>query len=151
MFDLTGSGPGVGERHRRREPAATCSPRCRHVGRFGGRVRVMVGLICCGALATALLVLSSNVAPVYVIAFLLWAGTVVFNPATDSALPALVSERQLVAAYSGIWTAAVLSQATLAPAAGAIYALLGPAPAFALNTVSGRRAQAPSAAASRSA
>lgn len=111
----------------------------------------MVGLICCGALATALLVLSSNVAPVYVIAFLLWAGTVVFNPATDSALPALVSERQLVAAYSGIWTAAVLSQATLAPAAGAIYALLGPAPAFALNTVSGRRAQAPSAAASRSA
>lgn len=55
---------------------------------------------------------------VYVIAFAMFVGGVFFNPAAASVLPALVREDALVAANSGIWTAAVLSQIVLAPVAG---------------------------------
>jgi hypothetical protein len=43
---------------------------------------------------------------------------VFFNPAAGSLLPALVGDDDLVAANSGIWSAAVLSQVLLAPVAG---------------------------------
>ncbi len=56
-----------------------------------------------------------------------------FNPAANSALPGLVNDNELVAANSGIWTAAVLSQIALAPVAGVLYAALGAGPAFAIN------------------
>ena len=63
-------------------------------------------------------------------------GAVFFNPAASSILPALVKKDALVAANSGIWTAAVLSQIALAPLAGLLVVSLGYGPAFALNAVS---------------
>ncbi len=48
-------------------------------------------------------------------------------------MPGLVNDNELVAANSGIWTAAVLSQIALAPVAGVLYAALGAGPAFAIN------------------
>jgi hypothetical protein len=39
----------------------------------------------------------------------------------------------MVAAHSGIWTAAVLSQIALDPVSGILYATLGPRPAFGIN------------------
>ncbi len=63
--------------------------------------------------------------------------SVFFNPAASSLLPALVDdERDIVAANSAIWSAAVLSQIVLAPVAGLLVAVAGPAPAFALNALS---------------
>lgn len=87
-------------------------------------------------LASSLLFVDGHVGVVYVIAFGLSTGTVLFNPAANSALPTLVDDDQLIAANSGIWTAAVLSQVVMAPLAGLAYVALGPEPAFALNAVS---------------
>lgn len=79
------------------------------------RVHVMVGAdLLRGLLAASLVFVDDNVAAVYVAAFGLSMGAVLFNPAANSTLPALVADRELVAANSGIWTAAVLSQIALA-------------------------------------
>ncbi len=58
------------------------------------------------------------------------------TPAANSVLPALVDDEELVAANAGIWTAAVLCQIALAPAAGLIYAAFGAGPAFSVNAIS---------------
>lgn len=98
------------------------------------RVAVMVGAdLWRSGLATALIFLGHHVVAVYVIAFGLSVGAVLFNPAANSALPTLVTDTELVAANSGIWTAAVLSQIALAPLAGILYTALGAAPAFGIN------------------
>lgn len=101
------------------------------------RVRVMItaDLLRAG-LAGSLVLTSGNVRAVYVIAFGLSVGAVLSNPAASSALPALVDDEELIAANSGIWSAAVLSQIALAPAAGVLYATFGARPAFALNAAS---------------
>lgn len=59
-----------------------------------------------------------------------------FNPAANSALPAVVEHDELVAANSGIWTAAVLSQIALAPVAGLLFLTAGSGPAFGINAAS---------------
>ena len=41
-----------------------------------------------------------------------------FNPASASALPGIVDERELLAANSGLWSAAVIAQIALAPCPG---------------------------------
>jgi predicted MFS family arabinose efflux permease len=87
-------------------------------------------------LALALIFAAGSVAAIYAIAFGLSVGAVLFNPAASSTLPALVKDDELVAANSGIWTAAVLSQIALAPLAGILYAALGAGPAFLINAVS---------------
>ncbi len=98
------------------------------------RVAVLVGAdLLRAVLALALVLLADQVLAVYVIAFGLSTGAVLFNPAANSVLPALVADEELVAANSGIWTAAVLSQIVLAPVAGLLYAGFGPGPAFAVN------------------
>lgn len=61
---------------------------------------------------------------------------VFFNPASSSVLPALVDEDELVAANTGIWTAAVLSQIVLAPLAGFLVVTVGYGPVFAVNAIS---------------
>src|SRR5260370_13973934 len=81
-------------------------------------------------LAALLPLASHHLAAVYVIAFGLSAGGVFFNPASASALPAIVGEDELIAANSGLWSAAVVSQIALAPLAGAMVAAWGVAPAF---------------------
>ncbi|MGI8433129.1 MAG: MFS transporter [Nocardioidaceae bacterium] len=101
------------------------------------KARVMVAAdLLRAALAASLTFVDGHVSAVYAIAFGLSVGTVLFNPAANSALPTLVDDDQLIAANSGIWTAAVLSQVVLAPLAGLVYVALGPDPAFALNAVS---------------
>jgi MFS family permease len=87
-------------------------------------------------LATVLVVWHGQVAVVYAVAFGLSAGSVFFNPAAGSLLPTLVEEDELVAANSGIWSAAVLSQVLLAPAAGLIASTAGFDWAFAVNAAS---------------
>jgi predicted MFS family arabinose efflux permease len=73
---------------------------------------------------------------VYAVAFGLAAGGVFFNPAASSVLPSIVDEEELVAANSGLWSAAVISQIALAPLAGALIAAVGVAPAFLVNAAS---------------
>lgn len=87
-------------------------------------------------LAAVLAVWHRDIAVVYAVAFGLSAGTVFFNPAAGSLLPNLVAKEQLVAANSGIWSAAVLAQVLLAPVAGVIAATAGFGWAFAINAVS---------------
>jgi MFS family permease len=101
------------------------------------RIPVMVAAdLLRAGLATSLIFVSDNVVAVYAIAFGLSVGAVLFNPAANSALPTLVDDDQLVAANSGIWTAAVLSQIVLAPVAGILYTTVGAGPAFGINAVS---------------
>jgi len=101
------------------------------------RVQVMIAAdLLRAALATALIFLGGNVVAVFAIAFGLSVEAVLFNPAASSVLPALVTDRELVAANSGIWTAAVLSQIAFAPVAGILYATLGAGPAFGINAAS---------------
>lgn len=88
------------------------------------------------ALAGFLAVWHTKIAVVYGIAFPLSAGAVFFNPASNSLLPALVDDDHLVAANSGIWTAAVLPQILLAPLVGLLVTAGGFTAAFAINAVS---------------
>ena len=70
---------------------------------------------------------------VYLAAFLLSAFSVFFNPAAAAVLPSVVDEDEIVGANSAFWSAAVISQIALAPAAGALVAVAGPGPAFTIN------------------
>lgn len=101
------------------------------------RVTVMVGADLARVMLAGLLAAwHGDVAVAYAIAFGLSAGAVFFNPAASSLLPALVKQDQLVAANSAIWSAAVLSQVVLAPAAGLLTAAAGYGWAFAANAAS---------------
>ena len=101
------------------------------------RVRVMVGAdLLRAALAGALALWHDDLVGVYALASGMAVGAVFFNPAASSVLPGLVAERELVAANSGIWTAAVVSQVALAPLAGVLVVTGGYGPAFALNALS---------------
>lgn len=87
-------------------------------------------------LAAALAVWHRDIAVVYAAAFGLSAGSVFFNPAAGSLLPTLVDDDELVAANSGIWSAAVLTQIILAPVAGLVATSVGFGWAFGLNAAS---------------
>lgn len=101
------------------------------------RVTVMVAADLARVLLAAVLaVWHGELAVVYAIAFGLSAGAVFFNPAAGSLLPALVSDDELVAANSWIWSAAVLSQVVLAPLAGLLTATAGYTWAFGANAAS---------------
>lgn len=138
IYQLTGSGLGVGG-----VVAAEIAP-VLLLAPFTGplidrwpRVRLMVGAdLARLALAAVLAVWHEAPAGVYAIAFGMSIGAVFFNPAASSVLPALVPKQELVAANSGIWTAAVLSQVALAPLAGLLVSTLGYGPAFAINAAS---------------
>ncbi len=73
-------------------------------------------------MAATLPFLDQPVIAVYAIAFGQSAGSVFFNPAAASTLPGIVTEHELLAANSGLWSAAVISQIVLAPLAGVIVA-----------------------------
>ncbi|GAB3668689.1 MFS transporter [Nocardioides korecus] len=138
VYDLTGSGLGVsGVVVAEILPVLMLAP-------FAGpwvdrwpRVRVMVGSdLFRLVLAVVLAVWHDAPVGVYAVAFGMSVGAVFFNPAASSVLPALVKKDALVAANSGIWTAAVLSQVVLAPFAGLLVVALGYGPAFAVNALS---------------
>lgn len=101
------------------------------------RVRVMV--VTDGVrvlLAAALTVWHGTPAIAYTVAFGLAAGQAFFGPASQSLLPSLVDDGQLVAANSGIWTAAVTAQVLVAPLAAFVAVTAGFGWAFAVNSVS---------------
>ncbi len=101
------------------------------------RVRVMVlADVVRVALAAVLAVWHDHVAVAYAVAFGLSAGQVFFSPAAQSLLPSVVRDDELVAANSGIWTAAVTAQILIAPVAAVLAVEVGFGPAFALNAVS---------------
>lgn len=87
-------------------------------------------------LAVVLAVWHDTPVGIYTVAFGMSVGAAFFNPAASSVLPALVKKDALVAANSGIWAAAVLSQIVLAPLAGLLVVSLGYGPAFTVNAVS---------------
>jgi MFS family permease len=101
------------------------------------RVHVMVAAdLVRVALAAVLAVWHDHVAVAYAVAFGLSAGQVFFSPAVQSVLPSVVHDNELVAANSGIWTAAVTAQIAVAPAAALLAVNVGFGPAFAVNAVS---------------
>jgi len=87
-------------------------------------------------IAALLAVFHSQLWTVYAAAFRLSPFSVFSSPATASALPALAGEADVAGANSAAWSAAVISQIALAPAADALVAAARAGPAFALNAVS---------------
>lgn len=106
------------------------------VDRLRHRSVMMAADLIRAGLAFALPFVAGNVAAVYAVAFGLSAAAVFFNPAAQSLLPTLVRERELVAANSALWTAAVVSQIVLAPLAGVVVAAFGYSWAFWINAAS---------------
>lgn len=137
-LDRTGSGVGVaGVVAAEIVPVLLLAPIAGVVVDRAGPVRVMVGadLVRVG-LAGVLPLVSGWLPAIYATAFAMSAAAVFFNPAAGAALPGIVDDEQLVPANSGIWTAAVLSQIVLAPAAGALVVAAGYPPAFLINAAS---------------
>ncbi len=135
VFRLTGSGLGVsGAVIAEILPVLLLAPIAGAIVDHLPGVRVMVAAdLWRTALAGLLPLADQHLAAVYAIAFGLSAGAVFFNPASASVLPAIVEKDELVAANSGLWSAAVVSQIALAPLGGALVTAWGVAPAFYLN------------------
>lgn len=138
VYSLTGSGLGVsGVVIAEIVPVLVLAPLAGALVDRWPRVRVMVVAdLARAALAFALPFVDGSVGAVYAVAAGLSAGAVFFNPAAQSVVPAIVGERALVAANSGLWTAAVLSQIVLALLAGVVVAGLGFGWAFWVNAAS---------------
>lgn len=101
------------------------------------RVRVMVAADAVRVvLAGTLAVWHDHAAIAYAVAFGLSAGQAFFSPAAQSLLPGLVADDELIAANSGIWTAAVTLQIIVAPVAALLATQVGFGPAFAVNALS---------------
>ncbi|MHA7278053.1 MFS transporter [Arthrobacter sp. Hz1] len=138
VYSLTGSGLGVsGVVIAEIIPVLLLAPLAGALVDRLPRVKVMIAadLVRAG-LAFALPFVDGNVFNVYLIAVGLSAAAVFFNPAAQSVLPSIVKERDLVAANSGLWTAAVISQVVLAPLAGVVVAIFGYDWAFWINAAS---------------
>ncbi len=135
VFELTGSGLGVaGAVMFEVLPVLLLGPVAGLAADRFPRRLLMVGSDLARAGFAAILVMSSgSVGLAYAVAFALSAGAVVFNPAASSLLPDVVEDKELVAANSALWSAAVVAQIALAPAAGVVIARLGVEAAFAVN------------------
>jgi len=138
IFRLTGSGVGLsGLMLAEILPLILLAPVAGSIVDRRPRVQVMVAAdaVRC-TLAGILAIWHSDVSVIYPVAFGLSAASAFFNPAAGALLPALVDRDQLVSANARVWTAAVLSQVALAPAAGLLAGAVGFAPAFAVNAAS---------------
>src|SRR5215217_1446120 len=129
VFRLTGSGLGVtGAVIAEIAPVLLLAPLAGAVIDRLPRVRVLIAAdLWRMALAAVLPLVDQHLVLVYAVAFGLAAGGVFFNPAAKSVLPSIVDDNELVAANSGLWSAAVISQIALAPLAGALVAAVGAA------------------------
>jgi len=138
VFRLTGSGLGVtGVVIAEIAPVLLLAPLAGAVVDRLPHVPVMVAAdLWRMGLAALLPLVDHHLVAVYAVAFGLAAGGVLFNPAAAAVLPGLVDEEELVAANSGLWSAAVVSQIALAPLAGALVAAWGVGPAFLVNAAS---------------
>ncbi|MBI2705643.1 MAG: MFS transporter [Actinobacteria bacterium] len=103
------------------------------VDRYDRRVVMVAADLSRAAVAVSLVLVHDQVAVIYLAAFLLSAASVFFNPAASSILPAVVAEDEILGANSALWSSAVISQIALAPLAGALVAIAGAGPAFAIN------------------
>jgi len=138
LVALTGSGLGVsGAVLAEIAPALLLAPLAGSLVDRLPRVQVMVAADLARVLLTGALALRHDSAPVaYAVAFGLSRGQVFFSPAAQSLLPSVVHDDELVAANSGIWTAAVTAQILIAPVAALLAVHVGFGPAFAVNAVS---------------
>ncbi len=138
LIALTGSGLGVsGAVLAEIAPVLLLAPLAGSLVDRLPRVRVMVAADLARVLLPAVLsVWHDNVAVAYAVAFGLSAGQVFFSPAAQSLLPAVVEDDELVAANSGIWTAAVTAQVLVAPVAAVMAVQVGFGAAFAVNSAS---------------
>lgn len=138
VYRLTGSGLGVsGVVLAEIAPVLLLAPLAGPLVDRLPRVAVMIAADMVRLLLAAALALwHGDVGIVYPLAFGLSAAAVFFNPAAGSLLPTLVTEEQLVAANSGIWSAAVLIQVLLAPVAGLLATAAGFGWAFLVNAAS---------------
>ena len=138
VFHLTGSGLGVsGVVVAEIVPVLLLAPVAGPLVDRLPRVMVMVAAdLARVVLAGVLAVWHGDIAVVYALAFGLSAGAVFFNPASAAVLPAIVTEQELLAANSGLWSAAVLSQVVIAPLAGLLTTTAGYGWAFAANAAS---------------
>lgn len=138
VLHLTGSGLGVsGAVLAEIAPVLLLAPLAGPLVDRLPRVAVMIAADLARVVLAAVLALwHGDIAVIYAVAFGLSAGSVFFGPAAASLLPTLVDDEQLVAANSGIWSAAVLSQILLAPLAGLLATSAGFGWAFAANAAS---------------
>ena len=138
LIALTGSGLGVsGAVLAEIVPVLLFAPLAGSLVDQLPRVRVMIGADVVRVLLAGTLALWHGSAVfAYAVAFGLSAGQVFFGPAAQSLLPSIVGEDDLVAANSGIWTAAVTAQILMAPVAALLALRVGFGPAFALNAAS---------------
>jgi len=138
LVRLTGSGLGVsGAVLAEIAPVLLFAPLAGSLVDRLPRVQVMVTadlarVLCAGALA----VWHDSVPVAYAVALGLSFGQVFFSPAAQSLLPSVVDDDDLLAANSGIWTAAVTAQILVAPVAALLAVNVGFGPAFAVNAVS---------------
>ena len=126
VLELTGSALGVsGVVIAEIAPVVLLTPVAGLVVDRFPRARVMIAAdLWRAAAAAGLPLVAESIVGVYAAAFALAAGGVFFNPAAQSALPSVVDDDELVAANSGLWSAAVTSQIALAPLAGLLVAAL---------------------------
>lgn len=138
IYDLTGSGLGVsGVVAAEILPVLLLAPLAGPLIDRWPLVSVMIGSdLFRFVLAVVLSLWHDAPVGVYLVAFGMSVGAVFFNPAAASVLPALVRDDELVAANSGIWTAAVLAQVAVAPLAGFLVVTVDYGAAFALNAAS---------------
>ncbi|MBC9001738.1 MFS transporter [Micromonospora aurantiaca (nom. illeg.)] len=138
VFDLTGSGLGVvGVVAAEIVPVLLLAPVAGVVvDRLPRRTVMIAADIVRAVLAGSLPLVADHVGAVYAVAAAMSAASVFFNPAAGAVLPNLVDRDRLIAANSGIWTAAVLSQIALAPVTGLLVTVAGVNVAFWINAVS---------------
>lgn len=138
VFDLTRSGRGVAITVVLEVlPVLLIGPVAGTVADRYPRRRVMV---CADLLRAALVgilaVAHGSVGTAYAVAFGMSVGSLLFNPASSSLLPDVVSDDELVTANSAMWSVAVVAQIVLAPLAGALIAWAGVGAAFGINAAS---------------
>jgi MFS family permease len=138
VFELTGSGLGVaGVAAAEIAPMLLLAPLAGViVDRLPRRTVMVAADLVRAVLAGLLPLVADHVGAVYAIAAGMSAATVFFNPAAGAVLPNLVDRDRLIAANSGIWTAAVLSQIVLAPVTGLLVTVAGVSVAFWINAAS---------------
>ncbi len=83
-----------------------------------------------------MLAVTNSVWQIYIIVALLTAASVFFNPTVQAVIPGIVEPESLLAANSVSWTTGRLVQIIAAAIAGGLIAVIGTAPAFALNALS---------------
>jgi len=138
VFQLTGSGLGVATTVVFEVvPIIVLGPLAGLLADRFPRRRLMIAADLARAALVGVLVASHSwVGLAFGVAFGLSVGSIVFNTASSSLIPDVVSEEQIVEANTALWTVAVTAQIVLAPLAGLIIAWAGVGPAFAVNAVS---------------